>query len=157
MGEQARGYSWPAFPPGHTLSMRHGARSARTVRPIAEAVAAQLVEVAPWCARPAFHAEVEAWAWQEARCRLLREWLDEVGLLDDEGVPRPACSELARAESAAARGREALGLNPRAWAKLFQAFSGAAVDTEADLAELRRVGREALALRAAELDGGSTT
>jgi hypothetical protein len=38
----ARGYSWPPFEPGHTLSTRHGAYSPRRVEPLA----AELVELA---------------------------------------------------------------------------------------------------------------
>ncbi len=54
----------------------------------------------------------------EARVELLTVWLDEVGLLDENGEVRGAVRSLERVESTAARLRERLGLDPRADAEL---------------------------------------
>lgn len=136
----ARGYSWPPFEPGNLAALRHGARSERMVRPIADRLAAELATAAPWATQPAFAAEVQAWAWAEARCVLLRAWLDEHGLLDDEGEPRPAAGELARAEASASKARANLGLSPRAWAQL-RAAMAAGDHGDDGLAALEAVGR----------------
>jgi hypothetical protein len=139
---ERRGYSWLPFQPGHTLTLTHGARSPRSVAPIAHALAGELLDVAPWCAQPAFSAEVEAWAWAEARCRLLRAWLDEHALLDDDDEPRAALNELHRAEARAESGRNRLGLNPAAWSKLLASLAsiedkvGAAADSATSLREV---------------------
>lgn len=157
MGEPARNYSWPPFEEGHTLSMRHGARSERVVRPLAEAAAAQLLEVAPWCAVPAFKPTVDRWAWALARATLLRHWIDEHGILDAEGAPQPALSELARAEATEAKASEALGLSPRDWARVMAATrvaeSAGVPGAGAQVEALAAVGRE-LVERAGELEVG---
>lgn len=145
MSTPARNYKWADFEPDNLVALRHGARSARTVRPVAEKVAAELAKTAPWTAQPAFAAEVQAWAWAEARCILLRAWVDEHGILDADGEPIPALSELERAEGRAGRLRSNLGLNPAAWAKLLNTLA-TAKDATADAAvdDLRAVGARIL-------------
>lgn len=150
MSGPARGYSWPPFEAGNFAAKRHGATSPRVVAPVAAELAEALIEAAPWCSGAAFSAEVESWSWAEARCRLLRVWLDERGFLDEDGVPRPALAELHRAESAAARGRQQLGLSPAAWAKLLSAFSTAGADAEGVLEHLTAQGRKVLEARGSE-------
>lgn len=145
MGEPARGYSWPPFEAGNTAALKHGARSPRMVRPVAERLMVEAVEVAPWVARPAFGPELEAWAWHEARARLLRAWLDEHGLLDDDDAPRGALGELQRAENAAAKARDRLGLNPLAWARLRAAVEQSG--RREDLEDLDAEGRAILEIR----------
>lgn len=126
--------------------MTHGARSPRVVQPLADQVAAELVEVAPWCGVPAFAAEVKAWAWEEARVRLLQAWIDEHGLLAEES--EGALSQLERAQGRAARLRGNLGLSPAAWAKVLGATRAAealGVEGASGQAEaLSAVGRELL-------------
>lgn len=143
MGEPARGYSWAPFEPGHTLTLQHGAYSPRTIQPVAEALAADLVEVAPWCARPVFQAEVQAWAWAEAEVVLLRKHMDTVGLLDEEGQPLGFTDELHRAETRAAKRRADLGLTPRAWAQLLKAMADSGGDEDA-LEKLKAEGQRIL-------------
>lgn len=121
----ARGYSWPPFSRGHTLSQRHGAHSERTVRPIADKFARWLLREAPWCTLPQFRATVAAWATAEAQAVLLRDWVDVHGVVDDDGKPSPALGALERTEGRAARLRGELGLSPSAWAKLVKSLSGA--------------------------------
>ena len=91
MGEPARGYSWAPFEVGNGAALKHGARSPRMIRPVAEQLLREVAAVAPWAARPPFAAELDAWAWHEARARLLRAWLDEHGVLDHDDAPQPAC------------------------------------------------------------------
>lgn len=118
MGDNARGYSWPPFEPGNVVALKAGDGSPRIVAPLAAAKHDQLVAVAPWTAGDAFAATRQAWAWVEAQCDLLRRWLDEHGLLDDDGVPRPASVRLDKLERRAQSLRAELGLSPLALARL---------------------------------------
>ncbi len=144
-GMEARGYTWAAFEQDNLAARTHGARSRRLVEPIAREIAAELVAIAPWVGQPAFAAEVTAWAHAEARCRLMRAWLDANGLWDDNGEPRSTLSMLDRAEARAAALRANLGLNPAAWAKLLASLTTAsATEPAKGLDELRAVGRAIL-------------
>jgi len=138
VGESARGYAWPPFAAGNTAGQRHGATGARLWRPLAASLTDELASAAPWTTRPAYAAQVAAWARVEAQLSLVSEWLDEVGLLDDEGKPRPATSLADRLEVRAARLREALGLTPQSLGRLLLVV--AAVDRaqggQADALEL---------------------
>lgn len=139
----ARGYSWPPFAPGHTLSLKHGADSPRMVQPVAESLAADLSAHAPWTIGGQFAATVHAWAWAEAQSHLLRLWLDEHGLLDDDGEPRPAANRLDRVESRAAKLRSELGLTPTSLVKLLGGLS--AIDpgaAQGGLDALKAAGRQ---------------
>ncbi|MDQ3640433.1 MAG: hypothetical protein M3450_02895, partial [Actinomycetota bacterium] len=98
-GAVARGYSWPPFQPGHTLTLRHGAYSARTWRPLADRISAELPDIAPWCTRPTYGPAVAAWARTEAQLQLVMTFLDEHGPLDGDGAPRPATALLSRLEA----------------------------------------------------------
>lgn len=131
----------PPFEPGNTLSLSHGADSPRMVQPLADRLAAELAAAAPWCAHSAFAAEVAAWAWEEARVRLLQAWVNEHGLLDEDS--QGALSQLERAQGRAARLRGNLGLNPAAWAKVLATLTRAN-DGQADdeVAALLAVARE---------------
>ncbi len=112
--------SWPPFKPGNEKGLKHGANSPRRVAPIAARLRTELADAAPWTNVPTFASVVAAWAQAEAQCVLLRSYFDEVGLLDDEGNPRPGMIQLDRCESRAAALRRELGLTPAAWAKLVQ-------------------------------------
>src|SRR4051812_35966051 len=79
----ARGYSWLPFEKGHTLSMTHGAHSARRVEPIALELVAGLLDDRPELAR--YPETVWAWGRAEARCVLLAAWHAEHGLVDEDG------------------------------------------------------------------------
>ena len=146
MGEPARGYSWAPFEVGNGAALKHGARSPRMIRPVAEQLLREVAAVAPWAARPPFAAELDAWAWNEARARLLRAWLDEHGVLDHDDAPRPALAELHRAETAAAKCRDRLGLNPLAWARLLAGVEQVG-DVGGHLEGLRAEGRAMLEAR----------
>lgn len=136
-GRPARGYSWPPFQPGHTLSVQHGAYSPRKVDPLAAEFVATVGDL-DWVG-PVDMPAVWAWARAEAQVQLLSEYLmaaaeaagDGVGDLDLDRV-RTAYLLLHRAEGRAQRGRESLGLTPLARSRL--AVNVAA--TRVDLARL---------------------
>jgi hypothetical protein len=166
-GGPRRGYSWPPLQPGHTLTLKHGATSPRVLQPIADHLAAGLGEVAPWTSAASFQGTVASRAWAEAQAHVLRLYLDERGLVDEEGQPRPAAGMLERVEARVAGLRGQLGLTPLALGKLLATLSQVDGDKGSQgLEALRRAGAE---LRAAadrrpvdgngslvvgELDGG---
>ena len=145
-GVPSRGYRWPPFEPGHTRTLHHGAASERTWRPLADAIAAELVEVAPWAAQPPFAASVAAWARQEARLQLVDGYLAERGLLDDDGNPRPATKLLQELERSTESLRARLALDPVSWSKLLGTLAASQGEGD-DLDALRAVGRRILAAR----------
>jgi hypothetical protein len=114
----------PDFPEGNTAAIKHGATSERRWRPVAEQLAAEIVEDAPWLNRPAFRHALAAWAACEAQLRLVDEWIDEVGPLTAKGGPRAAMVLSDRLHARAASLRARLGLDPAAMAKLLATFSG---------------------------------
>lgn len=137
----ARGYSWPQAQPGNTLSLRHGARSRRVYEPIAADLAAGLLEK-----RPDLEDYPDAtvqWAEAEARAELLRKWVAERGVFDDEDVPRSGALTWLRVfENQAQEARKTLGLDPRSHAELARTRADA-VKGELDLDALAARGREA--------------
>jgi hypothetical protein len=138
-----RGYSWPPFEPGHFVTLKHGARSERIVKPIADHFAAVLVEDAPWLASRVFASTVAAWAWAEAQAHLLRTWIDEHGILDDDGEERPACRSLTAVEKRAANLRTELGVTPQSMVKLLAGLSTVQSEAAQDgLEALRAAGRQ---------------
>jgi hypothetical protein len=145
----ARRYSWPPFEKGHELSMVHGAKSARKVQPIADALATELIAEAPWCASPAFRGAVASWSWAEGQAVLLRRYVDENGMFDEEGTERPAVRTLSQVEARLIKLRDGLGLNPVALAKLMAASASVAAATgdEASVEALRAEGARILASR----------
>jgi hypothetical protein len=140
-------YRWPQFEPGHESRLEHGARSTRRVSPLADQLAAEVVQVAPWAAAPTFTGVVASWAWAEAQLHLLRRYLDEHGPLDEDGTPRTAMALLSRVEGRLDGLRTQLGLTPLALARLLGALSQVDGERgEQGLEALRRVGAQ---LRAA--------
>lgn len=151
-GARYPGDTRPPFQPGHTFSLTHGGYSARTWKPLADAIAAELPEVAPWCSRSTYAPAVAAWARVEAQLQLVMAWLDDHGPLDDDGEPRPATALLARLESQAQSLRAELGLSPLALAKLLGAFTSAPACTDDDALEaLKAEGRRIVEARAGQL------
>jgi hypothetical protein len=142
-----RGWTWPPFEPGNLAALRHGARSPRTLAPIADQLAAGLGQVAPWTAAVSFQGTVASWAWAEAQAHVLRAWLDEHGLVDDDDQPRPATRMLEGVEGRLAGLRAQLGLTPLALGRLLATLSQVDGDKGSQgLEALRRAGAE---LRAA--------
>lgn len=135
-GRPARGYSWPPFQPGHTLTMRHGAYSPRRVDPLATTLVEAVMEATPYLGEASYAPALWAWARAEARVQLLTEWLDDHGLLDDDGRPRGAADLLVRCERLAAESRARLGLDPLSRARLGRDVTAARVDLAQLFAEL---------------------
>jgi hypothetical protein len=125
MSNPTRGYSWAPFTAGHELSLKHGADSERRWRPVAERLAADLLAERPWLAD--HRRTVDAWARVEAQARLIGDWLDTHGLLDDEGEPRPASNRLDRLEARAQSLRADLAEPPLAMARLLGTLTDTAV------------------------------
>jgi hypothetical protein len=132
----------PAWP-GNDLSTTHGAWSETRVRPIADRLSGEIVEVAPWLSQAPFRPAIAAWARVEAQVQLVVTYLDEHGYLDSKGRPRAATRLLERLEGSARRLRGDLGLHPQAWANLVSALDGLGEGTE-ELEALLKVGRRIL-------------
>lgn len=146
-GGPARTYSWPPFTDGNTAALRHGAKSPRVLQPIADQLAAGLGGLAPWTSAPSFAGSAASWSWAEAQAVVLRAYLDEHGLVDEEGQPRPATRMLEQVEGRLAGLRGQLGLTPLSLGRLLATLSQVDGDKGAEgLEALRRVGAE---LRAA--------
>lgn len=134
----------PPFAVGNEQSLAHGAYSPRTVGPLAERIEAEAraSESWPqWLRDPSYGAAVASWAWAEATCRLLREFLADldVGTMLSETATEDTTEERKgdrmtrrtvaqrklsaleasrRWESIAAGRRRELGLDPLSRAKL---------------------------------------
>lgn len=104
-----------------------------------------LREQSPLAGQPLFAPTVSAWAYAEAQCQLVRQYLDQHGVLDDQGEPRPSVAFLERIEKRAANLRGELGLSPTAWARLAVLLASAPGVQEAGIEALRSVGRDLLA------------
>lgn len=111
------------FAKGHSLTTRHGAWSARRTDPVAAELAELAYESAPWLADPSFAPAVMAWARAEAQCQVLAEWLEENGLFEPDGRPRPALDASTKLEKLALNHRQRLGLDPTARAGLEQTLT----------------------------------
>jgi hypothetical protein len=120
-----RGYSWPPFQPGHKLSMRHGAFSARVVDALAEQITAWALSLAAEPGSPIAHLGGEhflpsilAWARDEARVLRLEDDVAEHGMFDGEGQERAVARMLERWSLRAESKRQRLGLDPLSLARL---------------------------------------
>jgi hypothetical protein len=159
-GGPRRGWSWPPFEPGNLAALKHGARSPRILAPIADQLAGGLAGLAPWTSAASFQGTVASWSWAEAQAVVLRAYLDEHGLVDDDGQPRPAAAMLERVEGRLAGLRAQLGLTPLALGRLLATLSQVDGDKGAEgLEALRRAGAELRAAadrRAVQGNGGRT-
>lgn len=146
MAGDARGYSWKAFEPGHTISVQHGAYSPKVVDPVAAEIEREARARPSW---PAYldggdyDFEIGAWANAEAVCTILRNYLAKLGAteywlteredtdVDEDQVTdthrrrrsgtkriQSALEMLRRWEATAANSRKELGLTPLARARL---------------------------------------
>jgi hypothetical protein len=98
-------------------AVTHGATSTRRVNERAEEIVVRLRRVAP-IASDSDEAALLLAARMLARVELVYGWLDEVGLLDERGEPRPALNRLAEWEVSAAKLLDRLGMTPGARARL---------------------------------------
>jgi hypothetical protein len=121
------------YQPGNLAAVVYGGHSAQVVDAVAahylEQARAMLGDHVPSQVQPSeYQRAVIAWARAEARCDLVARYLDDVGLLDQDGNPRPAARFALEAERTAAKRREELGLTPLARAKLGRDVASASVD-----------------------------
>jgi hypothetical protein len=137
------------------MGEKHGAHSERRWRPEADRLAAETLTLAPWLTRPAFRLAVSAWAVVEAKAALVDRWLDEHGLLTDEGVPHPANALADRLHARAITLRGQLGLDPVSFARLLATFAGVPGGEDA-LEALKREGARLVEARSAALPADST-
>jgi hypothetical protein len=144
----------PDFGPGNEAHLRHGAFVERRWRPLAEKLAGEAVAEAPWLTRRAFRLAVAAWACTEAKAALVDTWLDEHGLLDDEGVPFPANALSDRLHARAITLRGQLGLDPVSFAKLLATFGGVPGGEDA-LEALKAEGKRLVEARSQTLPAGA--
>ena len=137
----------PPFEEGNLAALRNGADSPRMVAPLAQALERALLVVAPWTARPEFAGARASLAWVEAQLVLVQAYLDEHGLIDADGQPRPPAVRLDRLEARASTLRSELGLTPLALAKLLAklAVFASADGDDVGLEALRAEGRAIVA------------
>ena len=133
------------FEPGHTLSLVHGAYSARAVAERAQQVHERLLEVCPYLAEDRYAPSVDRYAKASAREALAHEALVsmEPGA---RGFTRLVETATAASRLAWVMG-DALGLTPGGHAKLQMLVAGAAEAAAGDpvakvRAHIERVGRD---------------
>lgn len=122
----------PPFEAGNIAALRHGAHHPPTVAKAAKVARLDVLQAAPWLAAPEYADAVAALARTEGRIRLVDTWLNEHGVLDNKGKPRPAADLVVRLERQASDMRDRLGLSPLARARLGRDVAS----TQVDLARL---------------------
>jgi hypothetical protein len=135
-----RGYSWPPFEKGHTLSLVHGADSERSIAARAELVRPRLYEVCPWLHDTLDVIAVDRFLRAEARALMLHEHI--VSVTEEKGagkVPVRLWEQVTAADRLAAQLGNTLGLDPTGRARLQQTLAS----TEAILADVEADGRRA--------------
>ena len=136
----------PPFPPGHTLTLKHGAFSPRRIQPVAEQLIAELLDDAEanYLRKPIWRRTVHAWARAEARVLLLTAWLEDRGDagIDSDGEVTSVLRVLKDWESRAEKARTRLGLDPLSAARLGRERTAAALDTAQLMAQLEKQERE---------------
>jgi hypothetical protein len=149
----------PPFGPGNTASLMHGANSRRMLAPVAARLEAEIVEVAPWCARPGFGPAVREWAFAEAVCELYQAWFSERGLFGEDGKLAPGLVRWDRAEARASTLRAELGLTPQALASLLGSLATVAATSGDDggLAALKAESQRLVAACQTALDAEETS
>lgn len=146
-----RGYSWPPFEAGHTLSLVHGARSPRTIAARAAEVHEELLEVAPYLDHPRFLPAVQRYLDAAARESLLHNHVLKVSADKGPGaVPARVWEQATAAARLAAKLGTDLGLDPIGHARI-RALSAGAEATETQLAQLANRGSEILKRREAAI------
>jgi hypothetical protein len=103
-GGPARGYSWPPFEKDNTAAMRHGATSERRIGPLARNHKRRVLRQIGLRASeidPIGKAYLEHYTRLTAKVVLIDRYLDEVGVLDEHGSPRPCMNLYTRLHGAA--------------------------------------------------------
>ena len=137
----------PPLPPGHEVTLAHGAYSPRKVDPLARDLVEQLLAdpTVGHAHAPAYRSAVWSWARAEAQVQLLTEYLAKAGEASGDGVGdlqseaiRAAYLLLHRAEARATTGRARLGLDPLSRARLGKDTAAGQLDTARLMAELEK-------------------
>lgn len=133
----------PPFAKGNTLAVKSGHHSARVYGPLAEQIAAGLMETRPDLR--GYPEAVAAWATLEAQTALVRRHIAHVGMIDPaaEQVRSRPLDDLLKLERATAKMRATLGLDPRSEAELARERAAASA-LAVDLSSLAERGRAAL-------------
>lgn len=151
----ARGYSWPPFQAGHTLSVRHGTRSQRLVAARAEQVRAELLEHFDFLASEVFAEALERYCRVEARARMLDEYVVEKALSEGvESVKPYLWTEATRADALAQKAAQDCGLDPTGFARAARDLGFAkSLTHRAHAASAADLASQGSALRALRGDG----
>jgi hypothetical protein len=117
-GSPARGYSRPPFEPGNEAALKHGATSERHIRPLAANHRRRVLRQMGLRASdldPVGRALLEHYVRTTAKIVILDRYLDEAGLLDEHGNPRPCMTLYVRLHNTAlqALGKLERHLGPR--------------------------------------------
>jgi hypothetical protein len=111
------------------MAMQHGANSPRRVQPFADELRPHVLASAPWVRSPAFASAVESYCWLQAQVLLLRAFVNERGMLEDDEAERSATKQLDRLEGRLAKARHELGLSPQALSPLLRSAATVAAAT----------------------------
>ncbi|MFC7448669.1 P27 family phage terminase small subunit [Rhodococcus daqingensis] len=118
----ARGYSWEPFKPGHTKSLKHGARSERVIAPLTAEIANGLMQNHERLQNPLYRETVLEYSRLLAQVEVLEAYIDEHGTIiesgDKAGKVQPAAEYLLKVRKQATNVADKLGLNPLANARL---------------------------------------
>jgi hypothetical protein len=152
MSRLARGYSWPPFEKGHTVSLRHGAWSPRRVNPLASELVEQLLanDDVAYLRAAKWGPAVWAWARCEARIQLVTDYLIDLvgsGRLGDLDDPKVSAAYrlLDRFEAQAVQQHGRLGVDPLSAAKLGKDVAlGRQADAATELTRMREEHERAL-------------
>jgi hypothetical protein len=134
-----RDYSWPPFAPGHTLSVRHGARSERAIEAKAQQVRGALFDAYPWLDEVQDAITVARFCRVEGRALMLQAGIDAYE--DERGpgrAPEYLYERVNQTDQLADRIGSKLGLDPSGRAQLRQTVAS----TEATLSDLAARGAE---------------
>jgi hypothetical protein len=103
--------------PENDRAVKHGAKATLKLAPRVEEIRRDLADLVP-VATEADLPAVTLLAWQLARIEAANSYLDEVGITDGKGKPRPVLNVLSTWENSAARLCDQLGLTPTSRARL---------------------------------------
>lgn len=147
----------PALP-GNLMALKHAANVARLVDPMVRELVDEAITTAPYLDDASYRAAVESWATAESKARLLDAYLATVGVVDEDGKPRPALGELRLWEARASAERDRLGLTPLSRARLGRDITATKVDVAMLMAELsKQESEKAAEPPIVEADGGYRT
>ena len=152
------------FQPGHTKSVVHGARSERTIRPLAELLMQSILEDAEQpdhLRSPMFRFTLSECCRAQAVAEILFDYIDSLGV---EDMVRPRLSgtkspvdQWKAAAAHAANLRSKLGLDPVSYARIAKDLGIAGKASEDAIGRLAETGKGIVERREAQLkaiDGG---